>query len=423
MANKNVYDFKTEKRKINQKSVKKGIQKKGRIKRMGLSPFPLIVISVVFAVCIFFAYKEALKGPSGPTISSGITPSAELVVTGQWINYDNPSEPIKRDPIWVMYQNLPDADKNVYSLFLDLIEKRQGKDYRSMVEVSDKTLASIGKDHLWEVLYAVLYDHPEYFFMLTNRSKIDCRTLTKGGITTYYYYIEEDTPLEKQQIETLKQAGELFLSDIDMSASDQDIEIQIHDKLIGMVSYNMELFESDFSVDKGWDLGHTAYGALVADSEGRPNYAVCSGYSFAFEYLMHEAGIPCGVISGQARRLDDSNDAPGDHGWNAVYIDGKWYETDVTWDDFDYPQEKDVTGVISSALQNNETVRFNICHHFYNKTTKEMEYLPATEDTVLNIEGYEPFNLRESTVHIRNSVVSTDDETSVFLNSLVPLAE
>lgn len=58
-----------------------------------------------------------------------------------------------------------------------------------------------------------------------------------------------------------------------------------------------------------------AYNALF---KGRAN---CNGYALAFQRIMDELGIPCLYLTGD------------DHAWNAVCLDGQWYNMDVTWDD------------------------------------------------------------------------------------------
>lgn len=62
---------------------------------------------------------------------------------------------------------------------------------------------------------------------------------------------------------------------------------------------------------------HGAYSALC---EGK---AVCNGYAAAFQLIMDELGIPCKTVSS-----DEIN-----HMWNCVYLEGFWYNVDVTWDD------------------------------------------------------------------------------------------
>lgn len=50
----------------------------------------------------------------------------------------------------------------------------------------------------------------------------------------------------------------------------------------------------------------------------------CAGYSNAFQYYMQRLGIPSAVLFG---------DANGNHAWSLVYLDGEYYEMDVTWND------------------------------------------------------------------------------------------
>lgn len=67
---------------------------------------------------------------------------------------------------------------------------------------------------------------------------------------------------------------------------------------------------------------HTAFGAFC---EGR---AVCDGFAEAYAMLMQCAGIPCRIVSGY---LQEGTRWTA-HAWNLVWLDGKWYHVDVTWD-------------------------------------------------------------------------------------------
>ncbi len=59
---------------------------------------------------------------------------------------------------------------------------------------------------------------------------------------------------------------------------------------------------------------------------------VCEGYARAFKVLCDRAGIPCVVVTGQARR--DRSSSSEVHMWNEVQLEnGLWYAVDVTWND------------------------------------------------------------------------------------------
>ena len=49
----------------------------------------------------------------------------------------------------------------------------------------------------------------------------------------------------------------------------------------------------------------------------------CMSYAHSFEFLCQQAGIPCILKHG------------GNHQWNMVYIEGRWWDVDVTADDCD----------------------------------------------------------------------------------------
>lgn len=60
---------------------------------------------------------------------------------------------------------------------------------------------------------------------------------------------------------------------------------------------------------------HCASGALLMP------FTVCEGYAFAYKLLLQSVGVKCEAISGI------------NHAWNAVNIDGLYYEVDCTHDD------------------------------------------------------------------------------------------
>ena len=56
--------------------------------------------------------------------------------------------------------------------------------------------------------------------------------------------------------------------------------------------------------------------------------AVCAGYALALEKCLKYVGIEAKKISGIANNGKEE----GQHAWNQVCIDGKWYNADLTWD-------------------------------------------------------------------------------------------
>ena len=85
--------------------------------------------------------------------------------------------------------------------------------------------------------------------------------------------------------------------------------------LVGVCEY-----DSNAATDpERYFRSYTAYGCLV---DGK---AVCEGYTNAMLLLCEEAKIPCIKVIGKANG--------GNHIWNAVNLDDKWWMLDVTFND------------------------------------------------------------------------------------------
>ena len=92
-------------------------------------------------------------------------------------------------------------------------------------------------------------------------------------------------------------------------------ELYIHDYIVKNCVY--EESDKDFNL-------YTAYGALINQK------AVCEGYTKAFQLLLSYAGVSSFNVNGS---VDNSDNI--DHIWSAVKLGGRYYYTDVTWDDTD----------------------------------------------------------------------------------------
>ncbi len=422
-------------RQFKKRPIKKTPQNQSRSKAK--SPLGIILVIIV-SLSLILAFREMLRSRNpisdsstekslqdqmtSSTSTNIIKPAADPTlslsssITGKSIRYGDSIDPQKREDIWVLYNLLSDEDKNIYNLFLDLVEHRNVIGYANGITISEREISQIGEDHFWCIYHTMLSDHPEYFFLYSNSDTIDCHYSTTASYRTYVFSISPDSEMIARQIEAFDVATKSFMKDIDTSLPIEELELAIHDKLISLVSYDYDLFEKSKTQESVSDLGYTAYGALVSNSEGRTNKAVCNGYSFAFEYLCQKANIPCGIISGEAYHIPDSPDQDQrDHAWNVVYVNGKWYEVDTTWDDFEY---------MESLRQADPQKYFNRLHHYYNRTTAEMNFLKATDDTLFQIEGYQPYNAVTDSIHIRTiNLTGTSDDITVFRNRLIPMAE
>ncbi len=160
---------------------------------------------------------------------------------------------------------------------------------------------------LQTVIQVITQDRPELFW-LDNGYSYGLRS--DGYVSRVIVYVT----MVGQTRETAKQAVERaaweLLAGIRTDMTEAEKALYIHDRLADHVTY---------ASNTNGAYVHTLYGAL---GQG---IAVCDGYAEAYQYLLRKVGIESYVATGTG------ND--GDHAWNYVRIDGKYYQTDVTWDD------------------------------------------------------------------------------------------
>jgi hypothetical protein len=266
---------------------------------------------------------------------------------------------------------------------------------------------------------AMLEDHPEFFYLQSDSVRYPEVEEYSNNFTTHIKLsLTPGRDNENEMIAKFERAADDFMKDIDLNASEAEIELQIHDKLIDYVSYDRDIL-SKMIVE---DLAHTAYGALVEDSRGFRRKAVCDGYAYAFQYLLSKAGIQSAVVVGKA---DFGGEDPLDevyHAWNIVKLDGQWYETDCCWDDFEL--QKSIRDVyVLKEIEKNEEKYYLTTHHWYNRTTSQMKNLAASERTRFFIAGYESFNIIEDSSHIRGMNPQSEDfELYEYLDAHLPEA-
>jgi hypothetical protein len=266
---------------------------------------------------------------------------------------------------------------------------------------------------------ALLFDHPELFWLSVSSSSFRYsyrRLIMNDSGYSVSIQLSDSFPDKDEQMKALDSAAEEFLADIDLADSAPNVALAIHDKLIDLVSYDKEAASS---LDK--DLAHTAYGALVANSRGDANSAVCDGYSYAYEYLLQKAGIRSTIIAGRA---GDTEESAGPHSWNLVELSGEWYEVDSTWNDISAEEalnsEEEYSEIAEEAMQN-EWYTDRLRHFLYGVTTEQISsFEPGKYYRYTNDRGWVSF-LSDS-VHIRHT---EDDSASTgdYMTPLAPTAE
>lgn len=112
--------------------------------------------------------------------------------------------------------------------------------------------------------------------------------------------------------------------------------------------------------------------------------AVCQGYAETFQLMMEALNIPSNIVIGS---VDGGN-----HAWNQVKIDGKWYQIDVTWDD----PVPDVKG--------------RIVYNYFLLTDEQL-----SKDHVWNKDEYEVCNSEEYFYYVYQDYIVTNQKEAEAL--------
>ena len=390
------------------------------VKPAGRSVKPGIILAAVMLLCIgcglFYWFKgrnNATSYPSPQEISLSTTETLEAL--------SDAAEEIPKYEFenCLYYDAMGDREKEIYQIYYDLVMHKDDRDYSRKITIPLSEWETV-EDLLFPVFYAMLADHPEFFYIAPSKSRVPSVEGKANNVAALIEFrLGPGEANENEMITKFDSAVRNFMREIDRSAPPEEIEMQIHDKLNDMVSYDRELLELGLG---GYDLAHTAYGALVNNGRGKSHKAVCDGYACAYQYLLGKAGICAAQVTGTAQEQGgDTLWGDAYHAWNIVELDGEWYEVDCCWDDVGLEEMPD--HYLKREIKKIEDKYFYVTHHWFNRTTEEMKHLPASERTRFFIPGYESFNFIGETFHERK--IRPDEEgyeLFEYLNDYLPEA-
>lgn len=162
----------------------------------------------------------------------------------------------------------------------------------------------ISPESVERVMTAVFCDQPGLFWMNTAYRY----SYTGEGVVVAISLSYNDTAGE---IDAARARFDAAVAQVVQAAAGYGSAVEqekyVHDYLVETITY-----------DLGADMNQSAYSALV---NGR---TVCAGYARAFQYLMQQLGLPCYFATGYAGEA---------HAWNVLFLEGEYYNVDVTWDD------------------------------------------------------------------------------------------
>ncbi len=202
------------------------------------------------------------------------------------------------DAAWnIYYDSLTEIEKKIYAKMIEC-----ANNYEESWKPFDTTIT---EENIENAYTAVLYDHPELFWLNLGYSY---QYLENMGIVEVKLSYNETLDNIDEAKQLFDQSVNTIVDNANMYESDEEKERYVHDTLIEMIEY-----------DESASLNQSAYSALVN------HRTVCAGYAKAFQYLMQKLDIPCYFVVGQSEGQQ--------HAWNLVYINSRWMNVDVTWDD------------------------------------------------------------------------------------------
>lgn len=185
----------------------------------------------------------------------------------------------------------------------DYIERYIDSDYTNYINDINTLTAYNGAEFKKVISTLNNFVHP---YNSSNNVKISYGGDYKIGITINRAYTQDEIN------EINNKVDKILSENVNNNMPPKEKIKVIHDYIIDHTEYDKLKYEN-----KNDDTykSNTAYGVLI---EG---YGTCNGYADAMEIFLDKMNIINYKISNE------------EHIWNLVYLDGKWYHLDLTWDD------------------------------------------------------------------------------------------
>ena len=225
------------------------------------------------------------------------------------------------------YAHLSTTQKRWYDTVYEAARRHQAD-----VQINGK----VDDDAFNVAVQAVVLDHPEIVWLVAAYSigeEYSGNTITSTNVTL------EFLPLNMSHYQAFVNEAEKILVEARKLSTPLEKEKYVYDWIVTHISYGSS------SNDQ------TAYGALM------DRQAVCAGFSALFHYLMNRLGVPTYIATGYSSSEGDA----GEHAWNIILLNGRYYNVDPTLRPF---KEKDSYGnvVLTPAYS-----LFNKSDSFYKK--------------------------------------------------------
>lgn len=231
-------------------------------------------------------------------------------------------EPIEESSGYFRSQ-LGDAERAVYDdIASQLGELTDPADPSSLeVRVPDEATGSLER-----VLFAVLRDHPEYFWVdYAGLSWVQTGAVTYAlapRVSGESYFVDGFTA------DNLAGYRERFDAQVESIVASAPA-----DPVLAVRYFNSWLCANNVYNPSGLNASNfsrTAASGILSSNDPATG-PVCYGYATAMKVLLDRAGIENAYVEGWA--YNGKNGSGEQHAWNYVLVDGAWYAVDPTWND------------------------------------------------------------------------------------------
>ncbi len=263
----------------------------------------LVLLLVILAIGIkAFALDDAPK--DGTDTTSGVSESTTQSVA--------PNNPLEND--WYYYGKLDADGKKIYDAVYNAVMNFQPE----LTEIP----AEYNVDRFGDIFLFIYYDNPQIDWFVIDKSNMLYDKITRNVTSVEFTYNIDKAKAGARNAQADEIANK-FVSTVDSKLSDYEKALKVYEYIINLVDYDtLGLNASEKNPDHGKtapDDLRSIYGSLVNKK------SVCAGYGRTVKYLFNKLGMECIYVVGDTKE--------GDHAWNLVKLDGKYYYMDATWGD------------------------------------------------------------------------------------------
>lgn len=197
-----------------------------------------------------------------------------------------------------LYNKIVKSCDNLLNSYADVNSGSSGYYFLDYIPLN----SSMTEDTVHKVIFAVYFSNPQFFFLNNNFFYSG----NSGGVTSVAPVVRNEFINGNIRMEANRKIQNVtadWMGQINGLRTGLEKEKWIAEKLCETITYQSSVYDQ------------TIAGALIERK------CVCNGYAMAMTYFCNAAGLNCMMLTSH------------NHAWNMIYLNGVWYEVDVTWMD------------------------------------------------------------------------------------------